>query len=72
MSYLQNHPTLIAVSRCGSEVLKRFEDVADHILNVGLSGDIYFIDTNGEIFMTTNGIFVDYAIDEEYEKEGDR
>ena len=57
MTYTNNHPTLIATSRCGSQVLNDLDSVAEYILKEGVHGDIHMIDIEGNLFMTTNGIF---------------
>lgn len=69
MTYTNNHPTLIATSRCGSQVLNDLDSVAEYILKEGVHGDIHMIDTEGNLFMTTNGIFIDYLADNEYRAE---
>ena len=69
MTYTNNHPTLIATSRCGSQVLNSIDDVAGYIMNAGVCGDVHMIDTDGNLFLTTNGIFIDYTADNEYRKE---
>ena len=69
MTYKNNHPTLIATSRCDSKVLKSIDSVAAYIMNAGLCGDIHMIDTDGNLFLTTNGIFIDYTVDDSYRQE---
>lgn len=69
MTFKNNHPTLIATSRCDSKVLKSIDAVAAYIMNAGMCGDIHMIDTEGNLFLTTNGIFIDYTVDDDYRQE---
>ena len=68
MNYMNYHPTVIATSRIGSAVLTSLEDVARFIFTDGIAGDIHIVDTNGKVLLTTNGVFIDYAWDDEYKQ----
>lgn len=68
MNYKNYHPTMIATSRIGSAVLNSLEEVARFIFTDGIAGDIHIVDTKGKVLLTTNGIFIDYAWDDEYKQ----
>ena len=68
MKYMNDHPMVIATSRLGCDVLNSLEEVVHFIFTEGITGDVHMADTEGKVFLTTNGIFIDYVWSEEYRK----
>ena len=63
------YTNLIGYSENKVEDLHSIEDVAKFICEEGLNGDVEIITSDGDIFITTFGIYLDKVKDAQYRDE---
>ena len=63
------YENLIGYSESTVQDLHGVEEVAEFICKEGLNGDVEIITSDGDVFITTFGIYLDKVKDEDYRNE---